>query len=103
MCPNGTELEAAATKTPEIEAFDIINDGKHKEKHAANQFFSSLLELCLSLIEEELAQIWESAGDERFRAARYTEATGILRDLIQSATFVDFLTLPAYDALGKLK
>ena len=28
---------------PEIQAFDIINDEQQKEKHAANQFFSSLL------------------------------------------------------------
>ena len=30
---------------PEIQAFDIINDEQQKEKHAANQFFSSLLGL----------------------------------------------------------
>jgi hypothetical protein len=28
---------------PEIQAFEIINDEQQKEKHAANQFFSSLL------------------------------------------------------------
>jgi len=37
------ELEAEATKTPEIKPFDIINDEQQNEKHAANQFFSSLL------------------------------------------------------------
>jgi hypothetical protein len=37
------ELEAEATKAPEIKPFDIINDEQQKEKHAANQFFSSLL------------------------------------------------------------
>jgi hypothetical protein len=31
------------TQTPEIKPFNIINDEKRKEKHAANQFFSSLL------------------------------------------------------------
>jgi malate synthase len=74
----------------------------HHKAHLDNGRIVNL-DLCLGLIEEELAQIRESAGDEQFRAARYTEATGILRDLIQSATFVDFLTLPAYDALGRLK
>jgi hypothetical protein len=37
------ELELEATKTPEIKPFNIINDEQQKEKHAANQFFSSLL------------------------------------------------------------
>jgi hypothetical protein len=31
------------TKTPGIETSDITNDEQQKEKHAANQFFSSLL------------------------------------------------------------
>ena len=30
---------------PEMQAFDIINDEQQKEKHAANQFFRSLLEV----------------------------------------------------------
>jgi hypothetical protein len=37
------ELEAAVTKTPEIEPIDIINDEQLKEKPAAPQFFRSLL------------------------------------------------------------
>jgi acetyltransferase-like isoleucine patch superfamily enzyme len=43
-CVSGSiELEAEAKKTLEIGPFDIINDEQQKEKHAANQFFSSLL------------------------------------------------------------
>ena len=38
------ELEPEATKTPKVELFDISNDEQQKEKHAAHQFFSSLLE-----------------------------------------------------------
>jgi hypothetical protein len=41
--PTCIELEAEATKTPEIKPFAISNDEQQKEKHAANQFFSSLL------------------------------------------------------------
>jgi hypothetical protein len=37
------ELEPRATKTPEIKPFDIIHDEQQKEKHAASQFFRSLL------------------------------------------------------------
>jgi hypothetical protein len=38
------ELEAEATKTPEIKPFNIVNDEQQKEKPASNQFFGSLLE-----------------------------------------------------------
>jgi hypothetical protein len=37
------ELEAAATKPPKSEPFDIVNDEKQKEKQVADQFFRSLL------------------------------------------------------------
>jgi malate synthase len=58
------------------------------------------LDLCLKMIDEELARIRQSVGDAPFRAGRYMEAAAILRDLIQSPRFVDFLTLPAYDKLN---
>ena len=40
---NRIELEPKATRVPEINPFDIIHDEKQKEKHAADQFFRSLL------------------------------------------------------------
>jgi hypothetical protein len=46
MCVSSRiELEPEATKTPKLKPFDIIDDEQQKEKHAANQFFSSLLGL----------------------------------------------------------
>jgi malate synthase len=58
------------------------------------------LELVLKTIDEELAKFQQSVGDAQFRAGRYGDAAGILRDLIRSPKFVDFLTLPAYDRLN---
>jgi malate synthase len=58
------------------------------------------LELVLKTIDEELAKFQQSVGDAQFRAGRYGDAAGILRDLIRSPKFVDFLTLPAYDKLN---
>jgi malate synthase len=58
------------------------------------------LDLCLKMIDEELAKIRQSAGDAQFRTSRYNDAAAILRELIQSKQFVDFLTLPAYDKLN---
>jgi hypothetical protein len=45
------KLEPETTKT-KIQPFDIINHEHQKEKHATNQFFSSLLErhYCLLLL-----------------------------------------------------
>jgi malate synthase len=57
------------------------------------------LELCLKTIDEELAKFKQSVGEAQFRTGRYSEAAGILRDLIQSKRFVEFLTLPAYEQL----
>jgi malate synthase len=56
-------------------------------------------ELCLQIIDEELAKFRQAVGEERFRAGRYTEAAKLVRDLIQSGKFIEFLTLPAYDQL----
>jgi len=50
MCVSGSiKVEPEATKTPEIKPFNITNDEQQKEKHAANQFFSSLLMSWLSV------------------------------------------------------
>ncbi len=57
------------------------------------------LELCLKTIDEELAKVQQAVGEAQFKASRYNDAAAILRDLIQSPRFVDFLTLPAYDRL----
>ena len=37
------QAQPPAGKTPKIDLFDTVNDEKQKEKHAASQFFSSLL------------------------------------------------------------
>ena len=57
------------------------------------------LELCLKTIDEELAKFRQAVGEEQFRAGRYAEAASLLRELISSDRFIEFLTLPAYDRL----
>ena len=39
-----SESDSKSTKTTETEHLDLISDENTKEKHAANQFFSSLLD-----------------------------------------------------------
>jgi len=61
------------------------------------------LDLCLKTIDEELAKMQQSAGDAQFRSGKYNEAAAILRDLIKSQRFIEFLTLPAYEKLEEAK
>ena len=57
------------------------------------------VELCLKTIDEELAKFRQLVGEEQFRAGRYEDAATLLRELIRSEKFVEFLTLPAYERL----
>ncbi|HLX29844.1 MAG TPA: malate synthase A [Casimicrobiaceae bacterium] len=52
-------------------------------------------ELVERMIPEELVKIRELLGPA-FAEGRYEEASGLVRDLVESDTFVEFLTLPAY-------
>ena len=51
--------------------------------------------LVARMIPEELVKIRELLGPA-FAEGRYDEASGLVRDLVESDTFVEFLTLPAY-------
>ena len=61
------------------------------------------LDLCLKTIDEELAKMKQSVGEAQYAAGRYEQAASILRDLIKSPKFIEFLTLPAYDKLDESK
>ncbi|MGH6921278.1 MAG: malate synthase A, partial [Geminicoccaceae bacterium] len=54
------------------------------------------------LLEEELAKIRESVGEERFGAGRFEEAATLFRDLVLAEEFAEFLTLPAYERVTTL-
>jgi malate synthase len=60
---------------------------------------AAMIDTCL---EEELAKIRTTVGDERFRAGRYDEAAAMLRDLVVAEELVEFLTLPAYERVATL-
>jgi malate synthase len=88
-------MEDAATA--EISRAQLWQWIHHKAKMSDGRTVT--LELCLKTIEEELAKAQKSMGEAQFRTSRYNDAAAILRDLIQSPRFVEFLTLPAYDRL----
>lgn len=57
------------------------------------------VELCNQFIDEELAKVKPVVDADRYTA--YQNAATLMRDLIQSEKFVDFLTLPAYEEVLK--
>jgi malate synthase len=57
------------------------------------------VELCDQVIDEELAKVKPSVDAERYGA--YERAATLMRNLIRSDKFIEFLTLPAYDEVLK--
>lgn len=58
------------------------------------------LELFRQLLPEELKKVRTELGEERFAAGAYDDAASMLDDLIAQDDFIEFLTLPAYDAIA---
>lgn len=54
---------------------------------------------CLQIIDAELTKFRKSVGDQQFLNGHYEKAANMLREMIRSTCFVEFLTLPAYDSL----
>jgi malate synthase len=63
----------------------VLDDGRKVTK-----------ELVAALLPEEMTKIRDQLGDA-YGEGRYDVAAGIFADLVNSDTFVDFLTLPAYE------
>ena len=55
--------------------------------------------LAAEIEERELARIRDSIGAEAFRQGKFDEARRLFDEIAYSATFVDFLTIPAYDRI----
>lgn len=61
------------------------------------------LDLCTKLIEDEMSRVRSLVGDRTFSQGKYSDAAKLLGDLIRSPTFLEFLTLPAYEELRSLE
>ncbi len=57
------------------------------------------VELCRSILDEELAKLREAAGDDAYRNGRYEDAARLFRELIEAPSFPEFLTMPAYEMI----
>jgi malate synthase len=56
-------------------------------------------ELFLRVLREEMKTVESEVGELRFLSGKFTQATKLFESLSLSDTFVEFLTLPAYDLL----
>jgi malate synthase len=56
-------------------------------------------ELVNRVIDEELAKIRETVGEEAYGRGRWDDATALYREMALSDEFSDFLTLPAYERM----
>jgi malate synthase len=55
--------------------------------------------LCRSMLDEELHKLRVAVGDEAYQSGRYEDAARLFRELIEASSFVEFLTLPAYELI----
>jgi malate synthase len=51
------------------------------------------------LLPQELTRIEQEVGNARFQSGRFTQATKLFSEMSGSASFTEFLTLPAYELL----
>ncbi|MGH8481141.1 MAG: malate synthase A, partial [Nevskiaceae bacterium] len=56
-------------------------------------------ELVLQIIDEELAGVRKTLGEERYYKGRFAEAAGMFARMSTASQCADFLTLPAYEYL----
>ena len=56
-------------------------------------------DLVNTVIDEELAKIAQTVGDEAFAQGGWDAATDLYREMATSEDFADFLTLPAYERM----
>jgi malate synthase len=56
-------------------------------------------ELVEQMIEDEMTQIREDAGEEAFASGRWADARALYSEMALSEEYVDFLTLPAYERM----
>jgi malate synthase len=86
-------MEDAATA--EISRAQVWQWIHHRAKLADGRLVT--LDLARQVLEEELDKTKAMVGAERYAAGRYADAAKLFDHLISSESFIEFLTLPAYD------
>ena len=56
-------------------------------------------ELVRTLVPEELEKVRTLVGEDEWKAGRYEEAARLFEEITTNETYVEFLTLPAYDMI----
>jgi malate synthase len=86
--------DAATAEISRAQVWQWIHHGARLEDGRACDLF-----LVQRIVQEEMARIRETVGDDRFATGRYECAAEIFRKLITSSELADFLTLIAYEHL----
>jgi malate synthase len=88
-------MEDAATA--EISRAQIWQWIRHGAKLAGGRTVDAAL--CRTMLDEELQKLRAAAGAEAYDGGRYEDAAKLFRELIEAPSFVEFLTVPAYDLI----
>ncbi|KGR75662.1 malate synthase A [Ureibacillus manganicus] len=95
--PINNLMEDAATA--EISRTQVWQWIRH-EKGILDDGRKVTLELVYDILQEELAKIKNSVGEQVYQSGRYDEAAELFKSLIDQDEFVEFLTLPGYEKIS---
>ncbi len=84
--------DAATVEISRSQLWQWIQRGAH-----LNDGRAITAELFEQMLQEELAKIESDLGSELFQQGRFADAAEILRKVVLSESFIDFVTLVAYD------
>ena len=88
-------MEDAATA--EISRAQVWQWIRHRAKLADGRTVD--LPLCRAILDEELAKLRQTFGEEAWRKGRFADAAALFFALIEAPHFPEWLTVPAYDKL----
>ena len=95
--PINNLMEDAATA--EISRTQVWQWIRH-EKGVLEDGRKVTLALTLEILNEELAKIKATVGEQAYNSGRYDEAAELFKVLIEQDEFVEFLTLPGYEKIS---
>jgi malate synthase len=90
-------MEDAATA--EISRAQIWQWIKHPKGVLSGSHKKITRELFREILAEEFEKIRDGVGESKFKSGKYAEACELLDKIVTSNEFVEFLTLPAYEAI----
>jgi malate synthase len=88
-------MEDAATA--EISRAQVWQWNKHQCKTSDGKIIDPMY--VKKIVKEEMAQIKEEVGENKFEKGNYERATQMFEEMLLANQFEDFLTIPAYNEI----